>query len=201
MNARSWTARLPAVYDVLMMPLEAFGLRRLRARLRDGLPAQGRGLEIGTGSGAGAERGARVPFVRSDLSHSMLLRARERAPAIPLVAADVQALPFASESFDWIAGSLLFCEVEDPVRGLREAGRVLRPGGTLHLLEHVRPHGALGVVADVVSRATGPLFGEHFDRATHESVLAAGFTIERAEWWLRGGLVHLVARRGPERDR
>ena len=183
-----------------MTPLDLLGLRRSRARLWQGLPREGRGLEIGAGSGIDADlRSVTGTLVRTDISTAMLQRARAREPELSrLAAADVQALPFRDASFDWAVASLVFCEVPDPLRGLRELHRALRPGGTLHLLEHVRPHGALlGGAARMLTRLTGPLLGEHFDRVTQDSVLAAGFTIERADSWLRGGLVHLVARREP----
>lgn len=194
---RSWTTRAPCAYDVLMAPIEALGLERMRAAMWAGVPRHGLGLEVGSGSGAGLpHRPDTARLVGSDLSVAMLDRAREHGDAAPLVAADVQALPFRDGMFDWATGSLLFCEVPEPELGLSELHRVLRPGGTLHLLEHVRPDGAvLGFLADALTRVTAPLLGEHFDRATVESVAQVGFRIERVERRLRGGLVHLVARR------
>ena len=203
MGERSWTSRLPGAYDVVMAPIEALGMGRLRARLWDELPVHGRGLEIGSGSGASESlRGERTGLVGTDISHALLMRSRRRGVKHPpLLVSDVHDLPFADGAFDWIVGSLLFCEVRDPVRGLREASRVLRPGGTLHLLEHVRPRGALGHAADALTRLTGPLLGEHFDRRTEQRVAEAGLTIERADRHLRGGLVHLIARRDRQEGR
>ena len=198
MPHRSWAARLPRVYDLVMAPVNALGMSAMRARLYDGLPRAGTGLEIGTGSGAAADAlRERVAPVGIDISHGMLKRARIRETRVrPLLAADVLALPFASATFDWAVASLVFCEVSDPLRGLRELHRVLRPGAALHLLEHVEPRGAvLRVGARALTRVTGPMFGEHFDRRTHETVEAAGFVVERADWRVNGGVVLLVARR------
>lgn len=195
MAVTSWPGRLPRVYDAIMLPIEALGMKRMRARLWADVPRAGRGLEIGAGSGASAGLSpAGVAVVRSDLAEAMLRRAHRRREDAAVVA-DVQALPFREDAFDFAVGSLVFCEVPDPARGLAEVRRVLRPNGSLHLLEHVRPRGALlGAAARTLTRVTGPLFGEHFDRATHESVEAAGFVIERADWRLRRGLVQLRAR-------
>jgi phosphatidylethanolamine/phosphatidyl-N-methylethanolamine N-methyltransferase len=176
----SRTGLLAPVYDRLIAPFERRSLGRWRrltwAAVGDGNP----GLEIGAGTGANfsfCPPGARV--VGSDVSPRMLARARvkpDRADT-PLLAVDVQSLPFADGSFAWVAATLVFCEVPDPGLGLREVRRVLRPGGTLVLLEHVRPGGWLGRVADALSVLTAPTWGEHFNRETIAEVRAAGFVI------------------------
>ena len=191
-----WSAAAPGAYDALMAPVEALGMRRMRAALWTRVPGSGSGLELGAGSGASADlRRSHAGTVGTDLSPRMLARARARGDRAPFVAADVQALPFRDGTFDWVVASLLFCEVPDPMRGLAEAWRVLRPGGTLHLLEHVRPDGLLGRLAGGLTRVTAPLFGEHFDRRTADDVARAGFEIDVLERRLRGGVVHVVARR------
>jgi phosphatidylethanolamine/phosphatidyl-N-methylethanolamine N-methyltransferase len=130
-----------------------------------------------------------------DISTAMLRRARGKGGIDdpPLLAADVLALPFPDASFHWVAETLVFCEVRDPLAGLRELRRVLRPGGLLIMLEHVRPSGLLGVAADALTAVTAPLWGEHFDRDAEAAVRAAGFRVERREWLWRDGVVLLVA--------
>lgn len=187
---------LAPVYDRLTGPAERRVLGRWRRRTWAEVPRAGPGLEIGAGTGANFPyhpSGARV--VATDLSPAMLLRAKRRpeSPAVPLVVADAMALPFRDGAFAWAVATLVFCEVPDPVAGLREVGRVLAPGGRLVLLEHVRPSGWLGVLADAVTLASAPLLGEHFDRDTEAAVRRAGFELESREWLWRDGVVRLTA--------
>jgi ubiquinone/menaquinone biosynthesis C-methylase UbiE len=194
---RSPTALIAPLYDLLTAPLERRAFARWRRRLWSEVPPEGRGLEIGAGTGANFPfhpPGARI--IATDISARMLREARGRREAarVPLVAADTQALPFADRSFDWVAETLVFCEVADPVRGLRELRRVLRPGGRLLMLEHVRPDGWLGAAADAITAVTGRLVGEHFNRRPERSLRAAGFVIERQEYLWRDLILLLVAR-------
>mgnify|MGYP006174842491 CR=1 FL=1 len=199
MTRMSWTGAAPWLYDTLMRPLERGALARWRRALWADVPAVGLGLEVGFGTNANAAyRPATAQLVGIDLSEAMLARAgatRDGATALPAAVADVPALPFADGAFDWVVASLVFCEVADPLAGLHELRRVLRPGGSLHLLEHVEPSGRVAsALARAVTRVSGPLFGEHYDRRTHETVDAAGFTRERTVRGLRDALVMLVAR-------
>lgn len=179
-----------------MAPLERAGLRRWRRRLWARVPRGGRGLEVGAGTGANCGLHPDGAVVTTDVSWRMLARASEK-PACEgrlFVVSDVQALPFRDAAFDWVAETFVFCEVPDPDAGLREVRRVLRPGGTFLLLEHVRPGGALGVGADLLTAITRPLWGEHFNRDTEAAVRAAGFEVTRREQLWRDLFVLLVAR-------
>ncbi len=111
-----------------------------------------------------------------------------------LVVADVEALPFRAGSFAWGAATLVFCEVPDPVAGLSEVGHALRPGGRIALLEHVRPTGWAGRVADGLTALTGPLMGEHFNRDTERNVASAGIEIERVERLWKDVVVLIIGR-------
>lgn len=189
---------LAPVYDRLAAPLEHRSLARWRRSTWAEVPEGGLGLEVGAGTGANFSyypAGARL--VATDVSPRMLARAcrKPERRGTPLVACDVQALPFPDGVFDWAAETLVFCEVPDPAAGLRELGRVLKPGGRLVMLEHVRPPGWLGLAADVLTAASAPLWGEHFNRDVAAAARAAGFHIERRAWLWRRGVVLLTLAR------
>ena len=116
--------------------------RRLLVGLlpRDG----GRVLDVATGTGLVADallrRGFRVTGL--DQSPEMLARARERfGDRVELVEASADALPFADGSFDHLTFTYLLRYVDDPGATLVELARVVRPGGTLAMLEFGLPHG------------------------------------------------------------
>ena len=95
-----------------------------------------------------------------------------------LLEADVQDLPSDDDTIDTVVGTCVFCSVADPVQGLRELGRVVRPDGRVLLLEHVRPTNRfLGRIADAVSALTRRIFGFRTNRRTEENVTAAGLEI------------------------
>lgn len=179
---------LALFYDRLTAPLEHRSFARWRKSTWARVPEGGLGLEVGAGTGANFPyypAGARV--VATDVSDRMLAQAQQKPERnrAPLVACDVQALPFRDCTFDWVAETLVFCEVPDPVAGLREIRRVLKPSGRLVMLEHVRPSGWLGRAADALTAVTAPLWGEHFDRDSEALVRMAGFTVSRREWGSR----------------
>ena len=187
--------QIPWLYDACCALCERLGLGRWRRWLVDG--ASGSVLDIGCGTGRNLplyRPGVRV--VGIDVSADALARARRRRPDVPLVQGDAHALPFGAQSFDTVVSALVFCSVPDAARGLGEVRRVLRPHGTLRMLEHVRAtRGLKARVQDrwqpLWTRITG---GCHWNRDTEATVARAGFGIDADERRARGDMRRFVAR-------
>lgn len=190
--------KLAKFYDRAFAPFESRFLGRWRAEAFEVLPSEGRFLEVGCGTGANFRfYAAECSIVSSELSFKMLEVARGRDTWATLVQADAQSLPFAESSFDAAIATLVFCSVPDPLKGFAELRRVIRPGGNLVLLEHVRPPGKLGPVFDILSRMTVWLIVDHFNRESAQTVIDAGFEIIERRIKARGA-VELIICRNPE---
>lgn len=151
-------------------------------------------LEVGAGTGLNfAYYAAEARVVATDLNEHMLVRARpeaKRAAAtIELQLADAMALPFTDGRFDAVVATLVMCSVPDQQTALSEIRRVLKPGGVLRILEHVRSDKrSVATIQHIVSPAWSVICdGCHLDRDTVAAVHAAGFEIEAVE----GGGVQL----------
>lgn len=173
--------RVASVYDLLEAPMDWMGGSRRRRRVLAG--ARGRTLEVGVGTGRNLDLyPAGVDLTGIDVSGRMLERAQRRSHLLGagahLEQADVEQLPFADSSFDTVTATCVFCSVEDPVRGLEEVRRVVRRGGQVLLLEHVRPTGrVLGWIADRLTSLTRRFIGPEINRRTEENVRGAGLEI------------------------
>jgi SAM-dependent methyltransferase len=102
---------------------------------RAGLPAQGRVLDVGCGPGALTARLIDRYDVSSvaaiDPSASFVEATRDRLPGVDVRQGVVEALPYDDDSFDAALAQLVVHFMSDPVAGLREMGRVTRPGGVV----------------------------------------------------------------------
>lgn len=167
----------------------------------------GRVLELGVGVGAN------WPYLSPELAYAgiepdpyMLRRARKRAAVmgreLALKQARAEELPFEDESFDTVLVTLTLCTVEDPVRALTEARRVLKPGGSLVFVEHVRPEGRLaGRLFDALTPPWRRVAaGCHPNRRTEQVIRAAGLQIEAIERRRVNGLPMIAGTAAKDRE-
>ena len=163
--------------------------------------AHGVVLEIGAGNGLNFAfyDPTIVERVEAIEPNSTMLRyagVRAEAARVPihLTQAPVEKLPFADESFDSAVVTLVFCSVGDPLGGLTEVKRVLKPNGALLMVEHVHAHGAiLATIQNIVTPMTRLVAGNcHWNRDTERTVKQAGFKIEQRRdiaWFPMTGVV------------
>jgi SAM-dependent methyltransferase len=185
----AFSARL---YEPFLWLGERLGMRDRRRRLLS--QARGRVLEIGAGTGLNLEHypPAATELVLAEPSGPMANRLRRRAVAaadagrgpIQVSEASGEHLPFPDDSFDTVVATLVLCSVDDPKATLAEVARVLRPGGRLLLIEHVRsPQPRLARWQDRAAPAWRLVTGGcRCNRPTPDTLRAAGLEVERLEW-------------------
>ncbi|HQZ96681.1 MAG TPA: class I SAM-dependent methyltransferase [Pyrinomonadaceae bacterium] len=179
-------------YDRMLAPIERHYLAKLRRETLGLLPDNGTILEIGAGTGANFKFYPRCKrAIASEISFNMIEIAKGRSAFISLVQADGQDLPFPANHFDAAFATLVFCSIPKPEKALAEIIRVLKPGGRLILLEHVRPTGLLGPVFDLLNFVTVALIEDHFNRRTADLVRAGGFQNVTEKRYL-AGILNLI---------
>lgn len=165
------------------------GLLKLFSNWRPGLVGDltGTVLEIGAGTGENfgyyrraqaihaiepdPERAREAEFAALEVRHGIPIHV-EVAPA--------EALPYPDAHFDVVVSSLVFCSVSSQDQALTEIERVLRPGGVLWMVEHVRPSTpALAWLASTVTPHWRKIaFNCHLDRPTLDLLHQRGWRVE-----------------------
>jgi SAM-dependent methyltransferase len=169
---------LAAIYDRAMAPVE----RRLLSRRRRWLlyDVEGDVLEIGAGTGANLPHYRHgVRLVATEPGAPMRRKFRERAAGVEILAIPAERLPFPDASFDAVVCTLVLCSVEVPVEAISEVARVLRPGGTLRFIEHVRGTGFVAWMQRLLTPFWRRLAANcHLDRATLDELARQGLRVE-----------------------
>ncbi|WP_051944476.1 class I SAM-dependent methyltransferase [Streptacidiphilus rugosus] len=173
-------------YDRLMAKSEEQGLRELRRRLI--AEAGGRVLEIGGGTGANlALYGRGVESLTVTEPEPAMVRrlerhVQERGSNATVLRAPAEDLPFEDDSFDVVVSTLVLCGVSDQQRALRQLGRVLRPGGRLLFLEHMRSEDPKQARhQDRMNWLNRLMVCCECNRPTLDSVREAGFVVDHVE--------------------
>ena len=180
----TWGRMFSAFYDRAFEATEEAGLREMRRELL--ARARGRVLELGSGTGLNLELYPREGLDSLVLTEpdphmykQLRKRAKENCPGADLVQAGAEALPFEGDSFDTAVVTLVLCTVPDQPAALKEIARVLKPGGQLLFLEHVRGREpSLTKWQDRLERPWRFLGdGCHCNRDTVAGISAAGFEL------------------------
>jgi ubiquinone/menaquinone biosynthesis C-methylase UbiE len=182
-----WGRVFAAIYDRVLADTERAGLAERRRVLLS--QAHGAVLEIGAGTGANLDKypAAVTDLVLLEPEPPMARRLADHLPraSVParIVGAPAESIPFADDTFDFAVSTLVLCTVSDPARALSELKRVLKPGGRLLFIEHVRSDDS--GVARWQDRIH-PLWvrvghGCHCNRPTLELIGAGGFSVESVD--------------------
>jgi ubiquinone/menaquinone biosynthesis C-methylase UbiE len=180
---------LPRFTDVVL----GRSVEATRARVAAGL--SGEVLELGFGSGRN------LPHTPATVKRFLAV---EPAPAgrqlaakrvaeapfpVELIGLDGQDIPLDDESVDHVLVTWTLCTIPDVEQALQETRRVLRPGGTLHFVEHGRsPRPEVARWQDRLTPAWGKVFGGcHLNRPTDKLIAAAGLTLETVNTYNMGG--------------
>jgi len=193
--------RIAPIYDFIEI-LPELRYRSWRERfwevVRSELSQGERLLEVGVGTGKNMPYWPQeIQLTAMDLTPGMVARARQRAAKLGVEAVimegDAQSLEFPDNSFDAAAATFVFCSVPDPVLGLQELARVVRPGGSIFLMEHVRSKNPrLGKLMDLVNPIVRNLMGPNINRDTVGNVKRTNLAISNVEDLDRGGIFKII---------
>ena len=174
------------IYDRMIAGAEEAGIAERRRALLAGL--DGDVLEVGAGTGANLPHynGSLHSRTLTEPSKPMLRRLQprveEQAAPAKLLRAPAEDLPFQDASFDAVVCTLVLCGVDDQPRALGELRRVLRPGGKLIFLEHVRSEDPkLARLQDRMNPINNLIARCDCNRPTVASIRGAGFTVEELD--------------------
>ncbi|ACJ16326.1 ubiquinone/menaquinone biosynthesis methyltransferase; (ubiE) [Thermococcus onnurineus NA1] len=178
--------RFSKIYDLFESPMEVMAFSKYRKKALS--IAKGKVLEIGVGTGKNLPYYPKdVEVIGIDFSRGMLEKAERRRKElglknVKLLLMDAQKLEFEDNTFDTVVSTFVFCTVPDPVKGLKEAYRVLKPGGKTIFLEHMKSESKLlNIPLYLMDPIMKALVGTSMVRETQKNIEKVGFKIEKVE--------------------
>ena len=169
-------------YDIM----ESFVEKLLYSKWRKKyfFPLKGKILEVGIGTGNNIKYLNKETKVTGiDFSEKMLEKARQKLISsgkknIVLSQMDVENLSFEDDLFDYVITSSVFCSVPDPVKGLKEIRRVLKPKGKLIMVEHVLSKNKfISFIENLFNPLVRSITGVNINRDTGQNIIKSGMKI------------------------
>lgn len=185
-NTANKYSRIAKIYDLLEAPIETSLFSKLRKAVVS--RASGKTLEVGIGTGKNLPYyNDDINLVGIDFSKGMLEKARSKKidsgpKDIDLLEMDVQYLKFENDSFDTVISTFVFCTVPDPIAGLKEVKRVLKPNGKAIFLEHMKSNNALiNIMLYMMNIFSKRILGTYMLRETQNNIESSGLIILSVE--------------------
>ena len=149
--------------------------------------SSGKVLEVGVGTGKNIKHyPVNVDLTAIDFSKGMISKAIKKynnKDNVSFLQADIQKTDFEDNTFDTVLASYVFCSVPDPVKGLKEVGRICKKGGRIVLLEHGRSENKIiSFLMDLLNPLTVKVFGYNINRDTESNLLKAAFRSYRIHY-------------------
>jgi demethylmenaquinone methyltransferase/2-methoxy-6-polyprenyl-1,4-benzoquinol methylase len=186
--------RIARFYDIFEKPMESFMFNGWRKRLFERMENSNNDiiLEIGVGTGKNIPFYTNGRYIALDISKKMIKKAKDKTMKlgtelkadVDFIIADVEFLPFRDDTFDKVFTTFVFCSVENPVKGLKEANRVLRKRKKAFFLEHMLPKNKVLQPIFHIMNLVARLMGPEINRRTDRNIEKAGFKIVEQEYLL-----------------
>lgn len=169
-------------YDLFKLPVEKLLYSKWRKKYFSSL--KGNILEVGIGTGKNIDYYNDEAEVKGiDFSQKMLEKGRQKLTKsgkknITLIQMDVENLNFQDNSFNYVITSSVFCSVPDPIKGLKEIRRVLKPDGKLIMIEHVLSKNRfISFLQNLFNGIVRFFTGVNINRDTGKNIIKSGMEV------------------------
>lgn len=169
-------------YDLFELPVEKLLYSKWRKKYFSSL--KGNILDVGIGTGKNIDYYSDEAEVTGiDFSQKMLEKGRQKLAKsgkknITLIQMDAEDLNFKDNSFNYVITSSVFCSVPDPIKGLKEIRRVLKPDGKLIMIEHVLSKNKfISFLENLFNGIVRFFTGVNINRDTGQNIIKSGMEV------------------------